>query len=215
MDPLRPRNRAASRLPHKSWYQLKNRGPDEAVLTIYDEVIDTDGFVRDLAAVTADRLLVNISSPGGDVFSGISIYNQLRAHPAHVTTRVDGVAASIASVIVQAGDHRQMLSGAQMMVHRAWGLALGDADEMRAFGALLDRQDKILAGIYATRSGRSASHFRKLMAEETWFSDRETVAAGLADEVEDPGRVQQAADAVANEHVRFIAMSNRIDLDRT
>ncbi len=209
MDPLRPRNRAAARLPQTSWYRLRNATAAEAVITLYDEVTDTDQFVRDLANVTADRIRVDISSPGGDVFSGISIFNQLRAHPAHVTTRVDGVAASIASVILQAGDHRIMLAGSQAMIHRAWGLALGDADEMRAFADLLERQDTILADIYAARSGRPAAQFRRQMAEETWFSDRETVAAGLADEVQTPSRNRQTKD-ISAEYARFIALSNGV-----
>lgn len=207
---LSPRNRAAARLPRTSWYAIHNAdGRDGTVIRLYGEVLGADEFTRDLAAITSPTIRVEINSPGGDVFDGIALYNALRAHPSHITTRVTGVAASIASVIVQAGDRRIMLGGAQMMIHRAWGLALGDSDEMRTFAALLERQDAVIAEVYANRSGKPASTFRRLMAAETWFDARQTVAAGLADEVIEPAR--KTADSVANtEYARFVALTHSI-----
>jgi enoyl-CoA hydratase/carnithine racemase len=137
-----------------------------------------------------------INSPGGDVFDGIAIYNALRAHPAKITTRVDGIAASVASVIAQAGDHRIMLTGAQMMIHEAWGLAIGTSTDMRAYADLLDRQNDNIAGIYGRRAGKEQAHFRELMRDDKWFNDEETVAEGLADEVLDlPPNAKTAKDA--------------------
>jgi ATP-dependent Clp endopeptidase proteolytic subunit ClpP len=194
-----------------SWYDIRNaeEGTTKATVRIYDEIgfwgITADQFARDLAAVTADEIEVQISSPGGDVFAGIAIYNALRAHPAQVTTRVDGIAASIASIIVQAGDERVMLSGSQMMVHEAWGLMIGTAAEMREFADLLDRQNDNAAGIYASRTGRTVDEMKALMADgDTWLSADEAVELGLADVVNDPTAKkadeqakQQAAGTIA------------------
>lgn len=171
-----------------SWYSIKNQA-DKATIRIYEEIgywgVSASDFAADLDAITAPEIEVQISSPGGDVFDGVAIYNTLRAHPATITTRVDGLAASAASIIVQAGDRRVMLSASQMMIHNAWGLTVGSADDMRDAADVLERQNEVLAGIYAARSGRDAAEFKKLMSAETWLTDQGAVDAGLADEVID------------------------------
>lgn len=184
---IRARRAARPDVAARRWYDIHNAAGDTAVIRLYDEIswwgISADQFTSELAAITAPAIRVEINSPGGDVFDGIAIYNALRAHPAHVTTRVDGLAASIASIIAQAGDHRVMLEAAQMMIHDPWGVCVGSASEMRAFAEILDAQAGVLAGIYARRSGRSVDDMRALMAAETWLTDAATVDAGLADEI--------------------------------
>lgn len=184
------------------WYSISNEAGPVAEVRIYDEIgwfgITAEDFVNDLAAITAPEIVCAINCPGGDVFDGIAIYNALRAHPAQVTTRVDSLAASVASVIVQGGDRRVMLSSAQMMIHEAWGITIGTAAEMREFADLLDRQTDIIAGIYASRANGDVDHFRELMAGERWFTDAEAVAEGLADEVVDPGSKDAPAARLAS-----------------
>ena len=188
----RMRQRATPRAAAR-WYEIRNQDGDKAVLRIYDEIhwlfgVDPEDFARDLDAITAPEIEVQINSPGGDVFDGIAIYNALRTHPARVTTRVDGIAASIASVISQAGDERIMLSGSQMMIHEAWGLAIGPAGEHREMADLLDKQNEVIASIYAERSGREPDEFLEAMGSETWMTAQEAVERGLADEVVTPER---------------------------
>lgn len=182
-----------------SWYSIQAAAPDgTAVVRIYDEIgfwgTTAETFIQELDAITASKIRVEISSPGGDVFDAVAIYNALRLHSAHVTTRVDGIAASAASLIVQAGDHRVMVSSAQMMVHNAWGFAIGNASEMREMADLLEQQDEVIAGIYASRAGGDRAEFRALMDAETWLTDEGAVEKGLADEVIDPPRQEQPAD---------------------
>jgi ATP-dependent Clp endopeptidase proteolytic subunit ClpP len=183
------------------WYEIKNADTDTAVVRIYSEIgvwgVTEEDFARDLAGVTAGEIEVQISSPGGDVFAGVAIFNALRAHSARITTRVDGVAASIASVIAQAGDHRVMLGGSQMMIHQAHGIAMGPASEMREFADLLDRQNENIAAIYAARSGGKVEDFAELLAGGTnvWLSAAEAVELGLADEVVEPASKDKPKDA--------------------
>ncbi|MDZ7732209.1 MAG: Clp protease ClpP [Acidimicrobiia bacterium] len=184
------RDRMRARIPRNTsgrWYQIRNLDEDRVVVRIYDEIgffgVSAEDFASEIARLDVGEIEVQINSPGGDVFDGIAIYNAIRTHPARVTTRVDGVAASAASVIAQAGDHRVMLQSSQMMIHEAWGLAIGPADEMREFADLLDQQNDIIAGIYATRSGGEIDEFRSLMSAETWMTDQEAVDRGLADEL--------------------------------
>lgn len=175
---------------HRRWYDISNKDSDVAEIRIYDEIswwgMTAEDFAQELDEVTADEILVMINSPGGDVFDGIAIYNALRAHKAKVTTRVDGLAASIASVIAQAGDQRVMLSGSQMMIHDAWGLCIGNAQDMTEMAEVLDKLTGNIAGIYATRGNHDREHYRELMRGDTWFDDEEAVEQGLADEVVDP-----------------------------
>lgn len=189
------RAKMRERLPRASarWYDIRNEADASvAVVRIYSEIgyfgVTADDFAQDLAKISTPEIEVQINSPGGEVWDGIAIYNALRMHPAKVTTRVDGMAASIASVIAQAGDRRIMVAASQMVVHDAWGLCVGPAADMREFADLLDQQSEVIADIYAERSGRSAEEMRALMRDETWFKDQEAVDAGLADEIFTPER---------------------------
>lgn len=190
----RERIRAAMGTPTRRWYDIRNTNTDNAVVRIYDEIgwlgTSADQFAADLDTITADTIEVQINSPGGSVFDGIAIYNALRAHPARIVTRVDGLAASIASVIAQAGDRRVILPAAQMMVHRAWGACVGNTNDMTDMATVLAKQDTVIAEIYANRAGRKARDFLPKMETETWYTADEAVAAGLADEVHTDTRPQ-------------------------
>lgn len=191
-----------------SWYEVR-AAADVATIRIYDEIsyfgVTADDFARDLEAISAPRIEVQINSPGGNVFDGLAIYNALRLHPAHVTTRVDGLAASAASVIAQAGDDRIMVSSSQMMIHEAWGGCVGNASDMLEMATVLEQQNDVLAAAYAERSGGDAAEFRALMAAETWYTADAAVTAGLADEVltperrDAPGNKIDAAPAAAGD----------------
>lgn len=131
----------------------------------------------------AERIDLFINSPGGEVFEGLAIMNVLREHPAPVHVSVRGLAASIAGVIAMAGDHIQMGAGTFLMVHGAWTIAEGNAQEMRNTANLLDKIDGSIADILAKRTGQDVKAVEKWMKVDTWFTAEEAVAAGLADRV--------------------------------
>jgi ATP-dependent protease ClpP protease subunit len=175
------------------WYRIVNLADeDRAEIWLYDEIgyfgTTAADFVRNLSELEANKIDLHINSRGGDIFDGIAIYNALRTHDAWVNVQVDALAASIASVIAQAGDRRTMITGSQMMIHEAWGIAMGNAADMRTYAELLEKQSGTIAGIYAERSGGSGkkAHYLSLMKEETWLTPQEAVAEGLADEVVKP-----------------------------
>lgn len=174
---------------------VKNAAGEKATLRIYDEIgffgVTADDVAAALEDITAPEIEVQINSIGGDAFDGVAIYNALRSHPAQITTRVDSLAASAASIVAQAGDRRVMLTGSQMMIHDAWGLAIGNAEVMRETGEILDKMSGTLASIYEERSGRDG--VRDLMLAETWFTHDEAVEAGLADEAVKPSKDAKAA----------------------
>lgn len=179
----------------RQWYTITNKADSgakkTAELLIYDDIgrdffgdgVDAGQLANELNALEVDEITVGINSRGGNVFDGIAIFNALKRHPATVTTRVDGLAASAASFIAQAGDNRQISKYGQAMVHDAQGMAQGDAKTMRQMADTLNTFSNTVAQMYADRAGGDVKDFRKLMAAETWFNADEFLAAGLADEV--------------------------------
>lgn len=176
------------------WYRIQNAAKDDdgpAEVFIYDFIdswmgVSAESFVKDLAAIDKDEVTVRINSPGGDVWDGLAIMNAIRNHKAKVTTVVDGIAASAASFIAMAGDEVVIRRNAEMMIHDASGLVLGNASDMHDMAKLLDRESDNIASIYADRTGGEVKDWRKAMRAETWYSDQEAVDAGLADRIEAP-----------------------------
>ena len=182
------KQREALGIEARSWYRITNAAdPDEAEVMLYDEIggwfgATADQFIEDLKGVTAPSLRVRVNSPGGSVFEGIAIANALRSHPANVTIQVDGIAASIASVIAMAGDRVVMAPQTMMMIHDASGLCLGNASDMEEMAELLDLISDNIADSYAARAGGTRDQWRARMRTETWYLPEDAVEAGLADE---------------------------------
>ncbi|QMU22511.1 head maturation protease, ClpP-related [Gordonia rubripertincta] len=188
------RVRALATPERRRWFEIRNAaeedtGPVEVL--IYDEIdpfwgVSAAVFVRDLAQIDAERdLTVRINSPGGDVYEGIAILNALRGRAGKVTTVIDGLAASIASVIAMAGTEIVMMPNSEMMVHDPWMLTIGDAEDMQTAADNLGRIADNLASIYAERTGGTAEEWRAIMRAETWYTAAEAVEAGLANRVEE------------------------------
>lgn len=138
-----------------------------------------------------DTIELLINSPGGDAFDGVAMVNVLRAHTARTVAIVQGLAASAASFVATAADELIMAPNSTLMIHDAWGICVGNADDMLSMGAVLDQLSNNIADIYAAKAGKSIEEFRALMKAETWFTATEAVDAGLADSV------QEIAPAVA------------------
>lgn len=150
----------------------------------FAEGLTAKSFANQLSGVTGP-LEVHINSGGGDVWDGISIKNAIEAHKGPVTTVVDGIAASIASVIAQAGTDRVMMPGSMMMIHEASTVAAGNAADFAKTAAILDDVSANLASLYARSAGGTADQWRAAMKDETWYSADQAVAAGLADRTGD------------------------------
>lgn len=163
---------------------------EPAVLQIFDQIgedwfggsgISAKAFSDALQSVGPGPLVVEINSPGGNVWDGLTIYNMLRGRQAPVTTRVVGIAASIASVIALAGDTVEMAEASLFMIHDPSGMVAGTSDDMRKMANALDQHAEILAGIYTKRTGKTSAQIRAAMTAETWFTAQEAIQFGLAD----------------------------------
>ena len=162
-------------------------GKKPAVLALDEEIgfwgTQAKDFRAQLDAVEGNELVVEINSVGGDVMAGLGIYNMLRAWAKDgktVTTRVTGVAASIASIIALAGDKREMPKNTFAMVHQASTFAVGTADDMRDAADTLDKVDGSLRGIYMDRMGVDETKAKEIMAKDTWLTADEAMDLGFA-----------------------------------
>jgi ATP-dependent protease ClpP protease subunit len=149
--------------------------------------VDAETFVQTLNAMTGD-VDVRLNSPGGDVFAGVAMATAIKAYPGKVTAYVDGYAASAASVVAAAADSVTMAPGAFQMIHKAWTMALGNADDFMSTASLLEKIDGTLADGYADAAASrgkdsDAAAFGALMAAETWLTAQEAIDLGLADEI--------------------------------
>lgn len=131
----------------------------------------------------ATEILVRINSPGGDVYQGIAIYSVLKNSGAKVRVRVEGVAASAASLIAMAGDEIEMCDGSFMLVHEPWGGGVGTADDLQAASEDMARMRDSFIAIYAKRTGRSAAEIAALMKEDRLLTAQEAVELGFADSI--------------------------------
>ena len=189
---------SVKQLSNRAWYEIKNAA-DVAEIYIYEQIgedywaegVTAVNFVNELNGITAPEIHLHINSPGGSVFDGVAIHNALKRHPAKVTTYVDGLAASIASIIAIAGDKVVMASNALFMIHNPWGGVQGDAAEMRKMAEVLDKIGETLVNAYEERTGMDRQTIIDAMNEETWYTADEALAAGFIDEV--TGAIRAAA----------------------
>ncbi|KFX20273.1 ClpP-like prohead protease/major capsid protein fusion protein [Pectobacterium betavasculorum] len=197
----------------KSWFSIKAKTAGAAEIKIYDEIgmwgITARQFSEELAALgQVKQISLFIHSPGGDVFDGIAIYNLLKNHPATITVHIDGLAASMASVIAMAGNKVVMPENAMMMIHKPWGISGGNANEMRDYADLLDKVESVLIPAYANKTGKSADELAQMLEGETWLNGRECVEQGFADELEPAVNVMARLESKRIEE--FEAMPNAL-----
>ncbi len=189
----------------KSWFTARAHA-GVAELSIYDEIgaygVPAKAFIGELKALgDVTDLTLRLNSPGGSVFDGIAIYNALKRHPAKVTITVDGLAASIASVILCAGDEVIMPKNAMIMVHDPSAMVMGNAADMRSMADALDKMRDGLVSAYQDKTGHTSEEIIDWMAEETWFDATEALEVGFADQLEDPVAMAATFDLSSYAHV--------------
>lgn len=170
-------------------YEVKAKSK-EAEVWLYEEIgdsffggISANQFQKDIKALgEVNKITLRINSPGGDVFDGIAIYNVLKHHKARIDVHVDGLAASIASVIAMAGNTIAIADNAMMMIHNAWTITAGNADLLREAAGMLEKVDGQIVKTYMTRA-KDEQKIIDLMAAETWMTAEEAMEYGLADAI--------------------------------
>ena len=176
--------------PKKSFRMQAKDGVGE--IFIYDDIgsgffsdgVTPKSFAEDLKALGAVRTLnIFINSPGGSVFDGVSIYNQIKRHKARKNVFIDGIAASIASVIAMAGDEINIAANGFMMIHEPWSCACGNASDLRRTADQLDKINDSILNTYAERTPTPENVIADMMEAETWMNAEEAVELGFADKI--------------------------------
>lgn len=153
----------------------------------WGENVTAKELCKEIAELDVDSITVRINSYGGSVAEGIAIYNALKRHKATVTASVDGIAASIASLIAMAGDSVEITEAGMMMLHAPWGYASGNSAELRQYADLLDKWAGAMASSYAAKTGKTNDEVMVWLTDgnDHWFNADEAVENGLADKKTD------------------------------
>lgn len=153
--------------------------------------------LREIQDLKAEKIVVNINSLGGFVNDGLAIHDVLAMHPAQIETRVTGMTASAATIIAQAGDVRKMSENALYLIHKSWGLTIGNAMDHLEAVEELETIDKRMLSIYAKRSGKSEDEILSLMEESNgagkWIDHQQALEMGLIDEAFEPMKAAASA----------------------
>lgn len=198
-------------------FKIRNVTESEAEIIIYDEIgesffgegVTAKSFSQELNEIpkSVKNIYVRINSPGGDVFDGITIYERLKRHNAKITVYVDGLAASIASVIAMAGDEIIMGDGALMMIHKPMAGVYGNSTDMERMIELLDKVEDQIINIYKKKTKMSDSEIAKMLiasnGDGTWLDGEEAKSFGFIDKIEDESNLQIAA-SMLEKHKKYL-----------
>ena len=178
-------------MKRKFWNWVKNEGQEARTLYLTGEISDETWFGDEVTPkIFKDELMAGsgditlwINSPGGDVFAAAQIYNMLMDYPGHVTVKIDGLAASAASVIAMAGSQVEMSPVAMMMIHNPITVAIGDSKEMQKAIDMLSEVKESIVNAYEIKTGLSRNKISRLMDAESWFNAKKAVELGFADAI--------------------------------
>lgn len=214
--------------PHagaKRWYNIKsNAATKHAEIYLYGVIggyyANVQQFLADLqAAGDVEHITVYLNTIGGSFYDGLPIYNTLKQHKAPVTVKVMGYALSMGSVIMLAGDTVEAAENSLIMIHRAQGMAWGDADDMAQAATVLLKHEQAILPEYMRRMGQSMQAVQALLAAETWYTAAEAQQAGLVDVITgvvetdtEAAKLEAEAWNYAAEHYRNIPQALRSQL---
>lgn len=180
--------------------KVKNSISSSGELLLYGDIgdycdeMDALSVVSQLESIDSDNITVRIHSAGGLISEGLAIYNRLKESKAFITIHIDGIAASMASVVAMAGDKVVMPDNALMMIHKPWNLAVGDAEEMRKTADSLDVFEESILKIYTANTNLSKDELQDMLSDETWLSAEQAIEYGFADELSEPVKAAAKLD---------------------
>lgn len=179
----------------RQWFTVNKKADEKtAEIFIYDQIgvdfwtgegVTPKSFISELRDIekTHKSLDLRINSPGGFVHDGFTIYNALKQSPLEINVYIDGLAASAAAFIAMSGNKIYMPKSAELMIHNAWGMVIGDAEDMKKEAAHLESLNSMIMDIFVERTGKDKAAISSMMNSETWMSGEKAVELGFADEL--------------------------------
>ena len=203
---------------NKNWYNIKAESSDSiADIYIFDEVgtfgVTAQSFIEEIKAFKDVPMNLHINCVGGDVFEGMAIYNVIKKRTAKTTIYIEGIAASMGSVIALAGDEVIMAENSLFMIHNAWGGAMGEASEMRKTAALLEKISGEIADIYIKKTRLPYDRVKEMMDEETWLSAEEAFNLGFVDSISDAIKVAAKYDVSKFKNITDKEIQNKLSVN--
>jgi len=184
---------------NENWYDIKSKASKGVVdVYIFDEIgmggVNAQSFIEEIKSFKDSPMNLHINCVGGDVFDGMAIYNIIKKRTSKTTVYIEGIAASMGSVIALAADTVVMAENSLFMIHNAWGGAMGEAKEMKKTARLLDKISGEIADIYVKKTKLPYDKVKEMMDEETWLNAEEALELGFIDSISDAIKVAAKYD---------------------
>ena len=203
---------------NKNWYNIKAEASSKSAdVYIFDEIgtfgLTAQSFIEEIKSYKDTPMSLHINCVGGDVFEGMAIYNVLKKRTARTRVYIEGIAASMGSVIALAGDEVVMAENSLFMIHNAWGGAMGEATEIRKTAALLDKISGEIADIYTKKTNLPYNRVKEMMDEETWLSADEAYNLGFIDSISDAIKVAAKYDVSKFKNITDKEIQNKLSVN--
>ncbi len=198
-----------------NWYSISNKN-ESAEISIYDEIgtfgTSAKGFIKEISNIKDKDITLRINSVGGSVFDGLAIYNTLRAHNGYVTVKIEGLAASISTVIAMAGDRVEISENGFFMIHNPYGHSQGDAEEMKRSAELLNKIKDEIIDIYQNKTTLTSEELSVMMDKETWLTSQEALDYGFVTNITEPLKIAATFDLSKFSNVNQELVNDKLSL---
>ena len=200
-----------------NWYNVQAQSSLGVDVYIFDEIglwgVNAKDFISEIKEHTDKPMNLHINSIGGDVFDGMAIYNVLKKRQGTTTVYIEGIAASMGSVIALAGDEVIMSENSLFMIHNAWGGAMGEADDVRKTADVLDKISGEIADIYRKKTNLPYNKVKEMMDEETWLNAEEAYQLGFIDSISDAIKVAAKYDISKFKNITKEEIQNKLNVN--
>ena len=202
---------------NENWYNINSKTSKVIDVYIFDEIgmggVNAQGFIEEIKSFKDSPMNLHINCVGGDVFDGMAIYNIIKKRTAKTTVYIEGIAASMGSVIALAADSVVMAENSLFMIHNAWGGAMGEAKEMKKTAKLLDKISGEIADIYVKKTKLPYDKVKEMMDEETWLNAEEALELGFIDSISDAIKVAAKYDVSKFKNITNKEIKNKLSIN--
>ena len=202
---------------NEKWYNIQNKAGETADIYIFDEIgtygVTAQEFISEIKDLKDMPINIRINSLGGDVFDGMAMYNVIKRREYKTTVYIEGIAASIATIIALGADEVIMAENSLFMIHNAWGGTSGEAKDMRKTAQTLDKITSELTDIYVKKTGLSYDALAEMMDEETWLNAEEAFRLGFIDTISDSIKVAAKYDVSKFKNITQEEIKNKLSIN--
>ncbi len=203
---------------NNKWFNIQGKATDAvAEVYIFDEIgaygISAQEFITEMKEYKDTPVNLRINCIGGDVFDGMAMYNIIKKREAKTTAYIEGIAASMGSVIALAADEVVMAENSLFMIHNAWGGAMGEAEDMRKTASVLEKISGEIASIYKRKTRLSLDRITDMMDEETWLNAEEAYELGFVDTISDSIKVAAKYDVSKFKNITTEQIHNKLNIN--